>query len=131
MATIISLKEKEKLGNHLLNEIINYVGLNASDIELIDVSTPLTYERYTNAYKGSYMSFITTRKSKGLMRKGLINGLDNFAMAGQWIMAPGGLPIALFSGKFAVMRIAKMEKKKFIDLDYQYKTNYNKNGLRN
>ena len=125
------LNEKEKLGNHLLNEIKTYIGLSDEDIELIDVSTPLTYERYTNAYKGSYMSFITTRKSKGLMRKGLIKGLDNFAMAGQWIMSPGGLPIALFSGKFAVMRIAKMDKKKFIDLDYQFVSHYNKNGLRN
>lgn len=125
------LNEKEKLGNHLLNEIKTYIGLSDEDIELIDVSTPLTYERYTNAYKGSYMSFITTRKSKGLMRKGLIKGLDNFAMAGQWIMSPGGLPIALFSGKFAVMRIAKMDKKKFIDLDYQFASHYNKNGLRN
>ena len=76
------------------------------------------------------MSFITTKKSKGLMRKGLIKGLDNFAMAGQWIMSPGGLPIALFSGKFAVIRICKMDNKKFIDLDYQYSNHYNKNGLR-
>ena len=124
------LNEKEKLGNHLLKEIKRYVNLSDSDIELIDVSTPLTYERYTNAYHGSYMSFITTKKSKGLMRKGLIKGLDNFAMAGQWIMSPGGLPIALFSGKFAVMRICKMDNKKFIDLDYQYSNHYNKNGLR-
>ena len=124
------LKEKENLGNHLLKEIKEYVSLTDSDIELIDVSTPLTYERYTNAYRGSYMSFITTRKSKGLMRKGLIKGLKNFAMAGQWIMSPGGLPIALFSGKFSVVRICKMENKKFIDLDYRYTSNYNKNGLR-
>lgn len=114
------LEEKEKLGNYLMNEMVNYVGLNKEDVELIDVTTPLTYERYTNAYHGSYMSFITTKKSKGLMRKGLIKGLDNFAMAGQWIMSPGGLPIALFSGKYSVVRICKMDKKKFIDLDYKY-----------
>ena len=124
------LKEKEKLGLHLLDEICKYVKLTNEDIELIDVSTPLTYERYTNAYHGSYMSFITTRKSKGLMRKGLIKGLNNFAMAGQWIMSPGGLPIALFSGKFAAIRICKMDNKKFVDLDYQYTSKYNKNGLR-
>ena len=76
------------------------------------------------------MSFITTRKSKGLVRKGLIKGLNNFAMAGQWIMPPGGLPIALFSGKYAVVRITKMDKKKFVDLDYLYKPRYIKNGLR-
>lgn len=124
------LKEKENLGRHLLDQICIYTNLSKDEIELIDVTTPLTYERYTNAYHGSYMSFITTKKSKGLMRKGLIKGLNNFAMAGQWIMSPGGLPIALFSGKFAVVRITKMDKKKFIDLDYQYTTKYNKNGLR-
>ena len=59
------------------------------------------------------MSFITTKKSKGLMRKGLIKGLKNFAMGGQWIMPPGGLPIALFSGKYATIRICKMAKIKF------------------
>ena len=124
------IKEKERMGNHFLKEIMSYISLNEKEIELIDVSTPLTYERYTNAYKGSYMSFLTTNKSKGLMRKGLIKGLKNFALAGQWIMSPGGLPIALFTGKFAAIRITKMDKKKFIDLDYLYQSNYNKNGLR-
>ena len=47
------------------------------------------------------------------MRKGLIKGLKNFAMGGQWIMPPGGLPIALFSGKYATIRICKMAKIKF------------------
>ena len=76
------------------------------------------------------MSFITTDKSKGLMRKGLIKGLNNFAMAGQWIMPPGGLPIALFTGKHAVCRICKMDKKNFVDLDYLYSNEAIKKDLR-
>lgn len=104
---------KKDLGEQLRNEIINYTSLKENEIELLDVTTPLTYERYTNAHRGSYMSFITTKKSKGLMRKGLIKGLKNFAMGGQWIMPPGGLPIALFSGKYATIRICKMAKIKF------------------
>ena len=63
------------------------------------------------------MSFVTTEETKGLMRKGLIKGLNNFVMAGQWIMSPGGLPIALFSGKHAACRLCKMEKKKFVNLE--------------
>ena len=43
--------------------------------------------------------------------------LDNFVLSGQWIMAPGGLPIAIFTGKHAICRICKSEKKKFIELD--------------
>ena len=111
------LKAKEELGQKVREEIINYTKIDNEDIELIDVATPLTYERYTNAYRGSYMSFVTTEETKGLMRKGLIKGLNNFVMAGQWIMSPGGLPIALFSGKHAACRLCKMEKKKFVNLE--------------
>ena len=65
------------------------------------------------------MSFLTTNKVKGLMRVGLIKGLNNFVLSGQWIMAPGGLPIAIFTGKHAIERICKMEKVKFKELDFK------------
>jgi len=55
------------------------------------------------------------------MRKGMIKHLKNFVLAGQWIMPPGGLPIALFSGKHAIYRITNLDHKKFIDNDKQYK----------
>lgn len=111
------IKEKNRVANEVLDSIKKYFNFKDDDITLIDVATPLTYNRYANAYKGSYMSFITTKKSKGLMRKGLISGLKNFVMAGQWLMPPGGLPIALFTGKHAIYRICKMDKKEFINLE--------------
>lgn len=111
------LSVKNRIGDLIKEEIINYLKIDNNSISLIDVATPLTYNRYTNAYKGSYMSFLTTKRTKGLMRKGLIKGLKNFVIAGQWIMPPGGLPIALFSGKHAIYRICRMDKKIFIDLD--------------
>ncbi len=52
--------------------ICQYYHLTIEDVEILYIATPLTYERYTNAYKGAYMSFLTTRHSRGLMRKGLI-----------------------------------------------------------
>ena len=97
--------------------IIKYFNLDDKDISYLDMTTPLTYNRYTNAYKGSYMSFITTKNAKGLMRKGLVKGVDNLVLAGQWLMSPGGLPIALFSGKHAIYRICQMEKRAFINLE--------------
>lgn len=107
--------KKKELGNLIMGYIKEKMDIADSDIELIDVTTPLTYERYTNAYMGSYMSFMTTKFTKGLMRPGIIDGLSNFVIAGQWIMPPGGLPIALISGKHACQRICKFEKKKFIN----------------
>ncbi len=80
------------------------------DMEYLDCWTPLTYERYCNAYHGSYMSFTTTPQVKQLKLKGRVKGIDNMYLAGQWTSAPGGLPVAVTSGKFAVQRILKNRK---------------------
>ena len=80
------------------------------DLTFIDCWTPLTYEKFCNSYRGAYMSFITTPQGKGVKLKGTIKGIKNLYLAGQWVMSPGGLPVAVTSGKFAVMRILKKEK---------------------
>ena len=80
-------------------------------MELLDVWTPMTYTRYCNAYHGAYMSFVTTVGAKQMRVKGTLKNVKNFYMAGQWIMSPGGLPIAAISGKFAIQRILKKEKR--------------------
>lgn len=108
-------KEKMEFGKKMMKFVKEKMNLQNGEIELLDVTTPLTYERYTNAYKGSYMSFVTTEFTKGLMRPGIIKGLHSFVIAGQWIMPPGGLPIALISGKHAVQRICKLDGRKFIN----------------
>lgn len=117
-------KQKQELGKKVYNLVKEKMNLRDGELELLDITTPLTYERYTNAYKGSYMSFITTKYTKGLMRPGIIKGLHSFVVAGQWIMPPGGLPIALISGKHAVMRICKIDGRKFENKEaYRFKYN--------
>lgn len=111
------LKLKAYIGEKCRQEIINKLNVNDENIKLLDVATPLTFERYNNAYKGAYMSFISTKHSKGLMRKGIVKGLNNFALCGQWIMPPGGLPIAIFTGKNAAYRVTKHFKKKWKNLE--------------
>lgn len=77
---------------------------------VLDVATPMTYERYTGAYHGAWMSFMMTPKFKFMSHSGKIKGLKNCFLAGQWLSPPGGLPIAVTTGKFAVQRIAKKVK---------------------
>lgn len=113
------LKYKKELGEKLRTEIVNYFKFQDEQVGLLDVSTPLTFRRYTNAWRGAYMSFLTTTKSKELMRKGIIKGLNNFYLAGQWLMSPGGLPIALFTGKHAIYRIMSSRGEKFKELDFK------------
>jgi hypothetical protein len=43
--------------------------------------------------------------------KGVIDGMDNLYLAGQWIFPDGGLPVAMPAGKFAIQRIIKQENK--------------------
>ena len=109
------LKFKEEFGENVRKQIVEHTSLKDDEIKLIDVATPLTYERYTNAYKGSYMSFITTKRSKWLLQKNILKGLKNFVLAGQWLMPPGGLPIAILTGKHAAYRICHLDHKKFIN----------------
>ena len=79
-------------------------------MEVLDCWTPLTYERYCNAYHGAYMSFITKKGIKSFRVKGTVKGVKNLYIASQWIMAPGGLPVAVTSGKFSIYWIAKKDK---------------------
>lgn len=102
-------KVKEDLVRKVTNRIIKAFPELEGQIELLDSWTPITYERYCNAYHGAYMSFVTTTTAPKLTCKGTIKNLNNFYIAGQWIMSPGGLPIAAISGKFAIQRILKKE----------------------
>lgn len=112
-------EKKAKAGEKVKDEIVRRTGIPASELEVLDVTTPLTYNHYCNAYKGAYMAFGITARTKGLMRPGLIPNLQNFAFASQWIMPPGGLPVALLSGKHAAMRICMMDNRKFNCLEYK------------
>ena len=80
-------------------------------MEFLDCWTPITYERYCNAYHGAYMGFITKKGVKSFRVKGIIKGIKNLYIASQWVMAPGGLPVAVTAGKFAVWRIVRKDKK--------------------
>ncbi len=107
--------EKEALAAEVTRRIEASFPELAGKITLLDVWTPLTYERFCNAYHGSYMSFTTTPSAKQLKLKGKLKGIDNLYLAGQWTSSPGGLPVAVTSGKFAVQRALK-DRKRDIDI---------------
>ncbi len=81
-------------------------------LKLLDIWTPFTYTRYCNAHRGVYMSFIITKDSPNLFNiKGVVNDIDNLFLASQWLCMPGGLPMAMTSGKFAIQRILRSQHK--------------------
>jgi len=75
-------------------------------IEVIDVATPLTYERYTSAYHGSWMS-ITEPGDKMNQLEGTVEGVQSLFFAGHRLMSPGGLPSAAASGRTAAQLVCR------------------------
>lgn len=98
---------KAKLAETVTERITAQFPELKDSLKMLDCWTPLTYERYCGAYHGSYMGFITRPGVKQSKINGVIKGIGGLYVAGQWIMSPGGLPIAAVSGKFAVQRILK------------------------
>ncbi len=105
--------KKQDIANKIKQCIVEKFPTLEDSIEIIDVTTPLTYERYCNAYHGAYMPFAFTSDASLLMHSGKIKGLSNFYLSGQWTFMPGGLPFALSSGKFSIQRILKQEKRHY------------------
>lgn len=82
-------------------------------IEVVDVVTPLTYERYLNTRHGSFQGFVHTANGKALMQKGRVKNLKNFILSGQGIFHSGGLPPAVITGRFSAQRIVIADRGKF------------------
>ena len=104
-------KVKEELTKEVTERIEAAIPEMQGKLEWLDSWTPLTYERYCNAHHGSYMSFVTTPNGKQVKMKGQLKGIKNLYVAGQWTNAPGGLPVAVASGKFAIQRLLKKLKR--------------------
>ena len=85
-------------------------------IEVIDVATPLTFERYTGNWKGSFMTWMLSpefQKKHGYVRK-TIPGLDNLYLASMWTVPPGGLPGAAMAGREVVQLLCAKDGKRFV-----------------
>ena len=94
--------------------IIKKIPSLEDSIELLDVATPYTFKRYVNTSNGVFMSFFFTHRDPMFAHHGQLKGLKNFYLSGQWMQGPGGLPIAMTQGKFAIQRICKKENLSFI-----------------
>ena len=85
-------------------------------IEVTDVATPLSYERYTGNWQGATCGFLLTKQTMRMLLMGVdktLPGLQNFYMAGQWVEPGGSVPTAAMSGRQAVQLICHADDKRF------------------
>ena len=102
--------EKVRLALDLQQAIVHRFPHLAGKITSLDVATPLTYERYCSAWRGSWMSYGPTPQAERMFLRGRLKRVKNLYMAGQWLMPPGGLPVAILTGRWAIQRICQVEK---------------------
>ena len=86
----------------------------AAQVEMRDVATPMTYERYTGNWKGAYEGWRISTETFGMLMSKTLPGIANFHMAGQWVMPGGGLPTAVMSGRHVTQIICKQDEKQFV-----------------
>lgn len=97
--------EKEKLSDAFIDLLAKRVPQTAGKVAVWDVATPLTYERYLHSYKGSWMSVMGRGHAKPYPCKP--EGLRDVYFAGQRLQVPGGLPVALTTGRNAVQYLCR------------------------
>ena len=90
-----------------------YPGL-AAKVEMVDVATPMTFERYTGNWQGNHQGWLPTTKTFNMSMCKTLPGLHNFYMAGQCVEPGGGLPLAAVSGRYVTQIICKKDKRAFV-----------------
>ncbi len=93
-----------------------YPGIRAQ-VEVKDVATPISYERYTGNWQGSSCGWLLTKETMMMMVQGVdktLPGLRNFYMAGQWVEPGGSVPIVAMSGRNAIQMLCHEDGRAFV-----------------
>lgn len=104
---------KNKIANDVINKVAEFYPDIKNQIEVIDVATPITFERYTGNWKASYEGWLLTKKSMTVQFPQQLPNLNNFYMAGHWLSTGGGIPAAALTARNAVRLLCHNNKIKF------------------
>ena len=104
-------REKEKVLKKYIGILNDMFPGIKEDIVMTDVATPVTWERYTCNWQGSYEGWVPTVKTFGTTLPKKLPGLQNFWMTGQWVFPGGGVPMCMAQGKNLIKMIMKQQKK--------------------
>jgi len=86
----------------------------AGRVEMVDVATPVSFERFTGNWRGSYMGWRSTADTFGARIGKTLPDLDRFYMAGQWVEPGGGLPTVLMSGRNVTQLLCRRDGRQFV-----------------
>jgi len=106
--------EKEQIADKVIALLDRRFPGLAAQVEMCDVATPMTWERYTGNWQGSYEGWLISTKTLRMRMSKTLPGLDSFYMVGQWVEPGGGLPPAAMSGRNVTQIICKQDRRPFV-----------------
>ena len=105
--------EKKQIADQVIALLEQRFSGLADQVEMRDVATPMTWERYTGNWQASHEGWLMTTKNLNMRLSKTLPGLKNFYMAGQWVEPGGSLPYVAVSGRNVIQIICKKDKKSF------------------
>jgi phytoene dehydrogenase-like protein len=108
--------EKQGIAEQVIAQLEKRMPGTGEQVEVVDVATPVTYERFTGNWQGSFEGWLPTTRTSRFMMKGMrktLPGLGDFYMAGHWVKPGGGLPTAAMAGREVVQEICKRDGRSF------------------
>jgi phytoene dehydrogenase-like protein len=107
--------EKEQVASAVIEQLEHrFPGLR-EQIEMVDVATPVTTERFTGNRRGT-QAWLPEKGAMRVLLKGMsrtLPGLEGFYMVGQWAGAMGGLPTVAAMGRNLVRLLCKRDGRPF------------------
>ncbi|OGF58617.1 MAG: hypothetical protein A2Y62_14545 [Candidatus Fischerbacteria bacterium RBG_13_37_8] len=97
--------EKKAIADKVVTLLeLRFPGIS-KQVEILDVATPLTFERYTGNWRGSILGWDATTETFFMPLPKQLPGLENFYMAGHWVNPGAGVPGSALSGRAAIQHI--------------------------
>ena len=98
-------REKKRFARDVTAALVSAFPKFKGSLALLDVWTPASYVRYTDAFRGDYMGYVLEGARLPLRLPTKIKGLENAYLASGWQSMPSGLPSAARSGERTAERV--------------------------
>jgi len=99
-------EEKQLLAEQYVRALCEKYPECEGKIEVVDIATPLTYQRYTGAYRGAWMSVMEPGDAMK-QYPGDCKNISGLFFSGHRLVPPGGLPSAAASGRKVAQMVCK------------------------
>lgn len=110
--------EKRRVGERVVGALERRFPGLAGRVEVVDVATPATYERYTGNWRGAFAGWALTSRKMSMMMGGAMDktlpGLEGFYMIGQWVEPGGNVELSAGSGRDAIKDLCDREGREFV-----------------